>query len=302
VDRHGAAHGPPSDRHHPRRRNGAYRRRVSGRSTPRSARAPVGTRYPLAVRHRLPEGPEIAQSGALPAGQPGALPGRGAAAQPVCGRRAQQRLLPAAECLPQLLSLRGASSWVRAELEGAPVRAARARVVHPRPGDAEVGPHRAAVTDEAWWQIASVRTAEIPFALVGLAPFGQIEQQQHVGDELLGTAVQRRPACRGRDPQVVHPRLGWIARARSHLADHACLVDPKVPLRAAALERTDGEIRRFANEGVQPVALCQRVPSRTRRSAVHPPPPRCPLLQQPVALSLRAPPRSREPLVDPPPR
>src|ERR687891_1074969 len=219
-----------------------------------SAGAPVGTGDALAVGHRLPEDPEVALAGALAARQRVALPGCGSSPEPVRGPMAQQRLLPATKSLSQLLALPGATRRVRAEPERAPVRATRSWVAHTWPGNAEVGPHCGAVADEARWKAVLVRSTEIPLVLVGLAPFGQVEQQQHVGDELLGTTVQRGPACRGRDPQVVHPRLAWIARVRSNFADHARLVNPQVPLRAAGHQRLNGELRRTPNQRMQPVA------------------------------------------------
>jgi hypothetical protein len=86
-----------------------------------------------------------------------------------------------------------------------------------------------------------------------LSPVGEVDEEQHVGHQLLGTRGERAPPGRRRDPQVVLPRAGPSAVPGSDLRRDAEHVDPDEAFRLPGLEREDGELRGLPDERVPPV-------------------------------------------------
>src|SRR5258706_2411661 len=204
----------------------------------------IGASAARAVPHLLPEARQISPRYRLPTGWVRTSPAL-----------AHERLLPAAEGLAQLGPVRLVPARrIRAQLEGATVLAVTAgRRLHSPDRPPRV--KRVPVLAEARRQVIAI---DPPEALLHhsrlLSALREIQHEQHISDELLSTRVKRRPAGRWRDPQIVLP-VGTLARRPGpYFRDSAALVDPQEALRAAGLQCPDGQLARFGNERVVPVA------------------------------------------------
>jgi hypothetical protein len=152
----------------------------------------------------------------------------------VCCRRQNASLIPTLGCTP--FGGYGQSSKAQPSTQVVP-GADETAVPTVRPG------LRESRERDARRQVGAVRALEAPLAVARLiAPLGEVEQQENVGDQLLGTPVERGPSGGRRDPQlaVAVPRLDARVTG-AHLGDDAALVDPAVPLGTARLECHDGE-------------------------------------------------------------
>jgi hypothetical protein len=143
--------------------------------------------------HLLPEPLEVSREGSLPWGC--STPDAGAV---------HQGLLPVAERLAQLHPVGlFALGGIGAELERTTVLAVGPRLREPghtdRPGGVEWRP----VPSQARWQAVAIGPPEASFALGRVAALGQVQQEEHVGDQLLGTRMERGPSGGWRDLQVV---------------------------------------------------------------------------------------------------
>lgn len=77
---------------------------------------------------------------------------------------------------------------------------------------------------------------------------GKVQQQQHVGDKLLGSRLERGPPGGWRNPEVVLARCSRVRRTGSDPGRHTALVDPDEALGLPGLQRQDGEPDRLHHE------------------------------------------------------
>lgn len=94
--------------------------------------------------------------------------------------------------------------------------------------DRHCGVKRIAIAGETERQVTALDAPETLLDLVRPFPaFGEVQEQEYVGDQLLSARVKCRPAGRRRDPQMVLPVLGCLRCARTHAGDDAALVYPQ---------------------------------------------------------------------------
>ena len=184
-----------------------------------------GTRVARAIGHFCPEGGELRWWHLLPGSRARAR-----------GTPGQEGLLAAAERLRHLHPGLHALWRIGAELEGAAVHAGASRR---RRGSRSDGPpwvEGSPGAGDARRQVGAVRALEAPLAVAWLiTPLGQVEQQQNVSYQPLGTPIERGPSGGRRDPQAAMALPRACARVTgTHLSDDAALVDPAVPLGIAS--------------------------------------------------------------------